>query len=150
MNSSARRTLVAIDLDEAARAETQQYTDLAIAEEHTAQHVGNMTSQALNELRQQRDETDALMEAIKKNDKLLQAAINEHAQRVSSVIASKVIIAEQLGHLRELFAPVTPVLTQLNGGTQANLILRTITYFTLRLHRRLSDHTSMGWKLTRY
>jgi hypothetical protein len=46
------------------------------------------------------------------------AAINEHAQRVASVIASKVIIAEQLGHLRELFAPVTPVLTQLNGGGQ--------------------------------
>jgi hypothetical protein len=92
---------------------------VAIAEERTTQFVGNMTSQALNELRQQRDETDALMEAMKKNDKLLQAAINEHAERVASVIASKVIIAEQLGHLRELFAPVTPVLTQLNGGPKA-------------------------------
>lgn len=118
---------MAIDLDQAAldhAGSTQgAYSDpapdpVAIAEERTAQHVGNMTSQALNELRQQRDETDALMEAMKKNDKLLQAAINEHAQRVSSVIASKVIIAEQLGHLRELFAPVTPVLTQLNGGGQ--------------------------------
>jgi hypothetical protein len=91
---------------------------VTIATERTSQHVGGMTSMALNELRKQRDETDALMEAITKNDRLLQVAINEHAARVSSVITSKVIIGEALEKLRELFAPVTPVLTQLNGGGQ--------------------------------
>lgn len=108
----------AIDLDAAQMAESHDPAPdpVAIAQERTAQLVGNMTSQALDELRQQRDETDALMVAITANDRLLQAAINEHAARVASVIASKVIIAEQLGHLRELFAPMTPVLTQLNGG----------------------------------
>jgi hypothetical protein len=91
---------------------------VTIAADRTSHLVGNMTSQALDELRQQRDETDALMEAIRKNDKLLQTAIVEHAGRVTAVIASKVVIAEQLGKLRELFAPVMPVLTQLNGGGQ--------------------------------
>jgi hypothetical protein len=116
---------VATDLDEKAALDAigGPYSDpapdpVAIAQERTEQFVGNMTSQALNELRLQRDETDALMEAIKKNDKLLQAAINEHAERVASVIASKAIIGEALEKLRELFAPVTPVLTQLNGGGQ--------------------------------
>src|SRR4051812_17138991 len=90
--SNRRRMNVATDLDQtAAIASTLRASDdysdpapdpVAIAQERTEQFVGNMTSQALNELRLQRDETDALMEAIKKNDKLLQAAINEHAERV--------------------------------------------------------------------
>lgn len=91
---------------------------ISLAEDRATQLVNNLTSQATDQLRQFRDDTDALMLGLQKNERLLISAIEEHAQRVGSVIESKVIMAEQMKKLQELFAPVTPVLTQLNGGAK--------------------------------
>src|SRR5688572_71517 len=72
MNSLRRRTPVAIDLDRAAtNGEDPMRLDPApspvdIAHERSATLMTNLTSQALDQLRQFRDDTDALMIALTK------------------------------------------------------------------------------------
>lgn len=89
---------------------------VTIARDRATTLVGNLTTPALDELRKLRDDAEALSAVLQKNHHLLLTAIDEHAQKVSAVIESKAIMAEQMTKLTELFAPVVPVLTQLNGG----------------------------------
>lgn len=86
-----------------------------LAHQRSAQLMDNLTSQALDQLRQFRDDTDALMVALTKRHDAIVGAIDEHASRVASVIAAKEIMAEQTQKMKEMFAPVQAVMTQEGG-----------------------------------
>lgn len=83
-----------------------------IAHQRSQQLMDNLTTQALDQLRAFRDDTDALMVALTKRHDAIVSAIDEHASRVASVIEAKVIMAEQTQKMKEMFAPVQAVMTQ--------------------------------------
>jgi hypothetical protein len=83
-----------------------------VAHQRSAQLMDNLTSQALDQLRQFRDDTDALMVALNKRHDAIVSAIDEHASRVASVIEAKKIMAEQTQKMKEMFAPVQAVITE--------------------------------------
>ena len=86
-----------------------------LAHQRSTQLMDNLTSQALDQLRQFRDDTDALMVALTKRHDAIVGAIDEHAARVASVIESKVIMAEQTSKLKDMFSPVQAVISQEGG-----------------------------------
>lgn len=85
-----------------------------IAHDRSTQLMNNLTTQALDQLRQFRDDTDALMVALTKRHDAIVSAIDEHASRVGQVIMAKEIMAEQTQKMKEMFAPVQAVMTQSN------------------------------------
>lgn len=87
-------------------------TAVEMAHERSAQLMNNLTTQALDQLRQFRDDTDALMVALTKRHDAIVSAIDEHASRVGQVILAKEIMAEQTQKMKEMFAPVQAVMTQ--------------------------------------
>lgn len=105
-------------LDEVAR-KTQTFdpapTAVEIAHDRSTQLMNNLTTQALDQLRQFRDDTDALMVALTKRHDAIVSAIDEHASRVGQVIMAKEIMAEQTQKMKEMFAPVQAVMTQEGG-----------------------------------
>lgn len=86
-----------------------------IAHDRSTQLMNNLTSQALDQLRQFRDDTDALMVALTKRHDAIVSAIDEHASRVSEVIECKKVMAEHTDKLKAMFAPVQAVMTQEGG-----------------------------------
>lgn len=83
-----------------------------LAHARIEQFVQNLTGQALDELRQFRDDTDALMVALTKRNDAIVAAAADHAANVAAVIESKKIMAEQTQKMKEMFAPVQAVISQ--------------------------------------
>lgn len=86
-----------------------------LAHKRIEQFVDNLTSQGLDELRQFRDDTDALMVALTKRGDAITHAAAEHAANIAAVIESKKIMAEQTQKMKEMFAPVQAVMTQEGG-----------------------------------
>lgn len=102
------------DLDQPERLDPAP-SAVEMAHERSAQLMNNLTSQALDQLRQFRDDTDALMVALTKRHDAIVSAIDEHASRVGQVIEAKAIMAEQTQRMKEMFAPVQAVVTQEGG-----------------------------------
>lgn len=82
-----------------------------LAHQRIEQFVENLTSQGLDELRKFRDDTDALMIALRKRGEAITHAAAEHAVNVSAVIEAKTIMAEQTQKMKEMFAPVQAVIS---------------------------------------
>lgn len=99
------------DLDQTERLDPAPHP-VDLAHERSAQLMQALTSQALDQLRQFRDDTDALMVALTKRHDAIVSAIDEHASRVASVIEAKQIMAEQTQKMKEMFAPVQAVITE--------------------------------------
>lgn len=102
------------DLDQPERLDPAP-SPVDLAHQRSAQLMDNLTSQALDQLRQFRDDTDALMVALTKRHDAIVSAIDEHASRVGQVIEAKAIMAEQTQKMKEMFAPVQAVMTQEGG-----------------------------------
>ena len=102
------------DLDNVTRLDPAPHP-VDLAHQRSAQLMDALTTQALDQLRQFRDDTDALMVALTKRHDAIVSAIDEHASRVAAVIESKQIMAEQAVKLKEMFAPVQAVMTQEGG-----------------------------------
>lgn len=86
-----------------------------VAADQLVKLTNNLTQQGLVELRRLRDEADALMIGLRKRDESLIAQITDHRDNVARVLESKEVMAEHLAKLKELFAPVTPVITNGRG-----------------------------------
>lgn len=103
------------DLDQPERLDPAP-TAVEIAHERSAQLMTNLTSQALDQLRQFRDDTDGLMIALTKRHDMIVSLVDRHASDVACVIAAKEIMAEQTQKMKEMFAPVQAVMTQQGDG----------------------------------
>lgn len=86
---------------------------VALAEDRAHQLVGNISTHALDQLREGRDRLDDLMRGIDARAKALHGGIVELAQFSAEAIAAKVIIADALMQLTERIRPrVPPTITQ--------------------------------------
>jgi hypothetical protein len=75
----------------------------AVATEHAHTLVTSITTNALGELRQLRDQIDGLIKNVSDRRDLLVDAITRHAEFADAAIAHKVIISEHIVRMRAEF-----------------------------------------------
>lgn len=84
-----------------------------LAADRAHQLVGNISTHALDQLRDARDHLDDLMRGIKAREEELRTSIEGLAQFAADAIAAKVVIADGIRSLTERIRPKqAPTITQ--------------------------------------
>jgi hypothetical protein len=85
----------------------------ALAQERVQMMLANISNPTLSELRELREQIDALMHDMNDRRDMISEAIRSHAEFSETTIQAKIIIAESLGKMRAAFdksrTPLPPV-----------------------------------------